>query len=95
MNEAELETLILAHYNGESQTLTADAEANQLKLKEILGQLSDEEIQRWAEIKKAYNKNKLFRAGDPNDPMSRVIAQLSSFSEGLEGIKDVIKKAGK
>jgi MoxR-like ATPase len=95
MNEQELETLILAHYHGESQTLTADAEANQLKLKEILGQLSPEETQRWAEIKKAFNKSKLFRAGDSQDPMGRVIAQLSDFNDNLEGIREVIKKAGK
>ena len=95
MNNEELETLILAHYNGESQTLTADAEANQLKLKEILGKLSSEEAKRWTEIKKTFNKSKLFKAGDPQDPMGRVIAQLSDFNDNLEGIQEVIKKVGK
>ncbi|MEM6377632.1 MAG: AAA family ATPase, partial [Bacteroidota bacterium] len=92
MNDQELETLLLSHYEGESQTLTSDTEANRLKLKEILEQLSAEEAKRWAEIKKTFNKNKLFRGGNGDDPMNKVIAQLSAFNDGLEGIKDVLDK---
>lgn len=91
MNEQELDTLLLSHYEGESQTLTSDTEANQLKLKELLGKLTEVENQRWIEIKKSFNKNKLFKGGDENDPVSRVVAQLSGFNEGLEGIQEVIR----
>lgn len=91
MNEEELEILMLAHYDGESQTLTSDAEANQLKLKALLGELNEKEAQRWEAIKKAFNKNKLFEAGNENDPIARIIAQLSGFNDGLEGIQEVIK----
>ncbi len=92
MNDDELETLILSHYEGESQTLTTGAEANFLKLKELMGQLNEEENSRWEEIKKAFNKNKIFQNMDGNDPMSQVIAQLSKFVDGLDGIRDVLKK---
>ncbi len=92
MNDDELETLILSHYEGESQTLTTGAEANFLKLKELMGQLNEDEKIRWADIKKTFNKNKIFKNMDGNDPMSQVIAQLSQFVEGLDGIRDALKK---
>ncbi|MEO0338761.1 MAG: AAA family ATPase, partial [Bacteroidota bacterium] len=92
MNDQELETLIQAHYAGESQTLTSDAEANRLKLKELTGKLSEEEKRRWEEIKTAFNKNKLFHGNGEEDPMARVIAQLSGFNDGLDGIREVIEK---
>ncbi len=42
MNDDELDSLILSHYEGESQTLTSGAEANMLKFKEIIGKLTSE-----------------------------------------------------
>ena len=95
MNEAELETLILSHYEGESQTLTSDAEANFLKLKELMFNQNEKEMTRWDEIKKAFNKNKLFNGMDGKDPMVQVLAQLSAFTDGLEGIKSVLEKGVK
>ena len=59
MNEEELATLILSHYEGELQTLTSGAEANRLKLHELMGVLTPEEKERWAEIRKNYNPKKL------------------------------------
>jgi hypothetical protein len=91
LNEQELKTIILDHYESEAQTLTADAEANLLKLKEMLGWINEKETARWAEIKKTFNKNKVFRGMDGQDPMSRVIAQMSAFTEGVEGIRDALK----
>jgi hypothetical protein len=35
MNEQEIDQVLLAHYESESQTLTADTESNLLKLKEL------------------------------------------------------------
>ena len=51
MNEEEIETLIVSHYKGESQTLTVNAEANMLKLKSLMGIQSTEETERWTQIK--------------------------------------------
>ncbi len=95
MNEQELDTLILSHYEGESQTLTNGAEANFLKLKELLDGQSEEEQNRWTAIKKTFNKNKIFRNTDENNPMSQVLAQLAAFTDGIDGIKDVLEQAVK
>ncbi len=46
MNEKELQTLILSHYENESHTLTTGAEANLLKFKEITNILSKTEKER-------------------------------------------------
>jgi hypothetical protein len=50
MNAEELETLILSHYEGELQTLTSGAEANQLMLHGLMGIQTKEEQERWGEI---------------------------------------------
>ena len=51
MTEEEIETLIDDHYENESQTLTTGAEANLLKFREMEGNLTQEERERWEEIK--------------------------------------------
>lgn len=91
MNEQELETLVLSHYEGESQTLTSAAEANFLKLKELMGVQTADEKQRWEDIKKTFNKNKVFNGMDEQNPVTQVVAQMSRFTDELEGIKDVLK----
>jgi MoxR-like ATPase/putative component of toxin-antitoxin plasmid stabilization module len=92
MNDQEVETLIMTHYESEAQTLTSGAEANLLKLKEMLGKLTTEEAQRWADIKATFRKNQNFRHMDADNPVSQVVAQMSRFSDELEGIKQVIQK---
>ena len=52
MTDQEVEALIFDHYENESQTLTDGAEANLLKFYELEGSLSDEDTERWIEIKK-------------------------------------------
>ncbi len=90
MNEKELQTLLLSHYESESQTLTASAEANLLKYKELIGDLSETELQRWNSIKETFQKNnKLKGFGNANE-MAQVLAQMMQFSENLEGIKEVL-----
>lgn len=56
MNDEELQTLILSHYEGELQTLTSGAEANRLKLHQLMGILSPQEANRWEEICKNFLK---------------------------------------
>jgi hypothetical protein len=90
MNDAELDTIILDHYRNESQTLTTGAEANFLKFKELVGALSDVDTARWDEIKKTFRRNQLTRGADQNDPVSRVVAQLSAFQAGIESIRDTL-----
>ncbi len=92
MNEQELLTLLLSHYENESQTLTSAAEANLLKYKELTNTIKDEEMIRWKEIKDTFIKNnKLKGFGDQNE-MAQVLAQMMQFSEHLSGIQEVLKK---
>lgn len=92
MNKKEINELILTHYESEAQTLTADSEANLLKLKEIADLLSKEEKERWEQIKTIFNKNNKFAGIDQSNQVGQVVAQLSEFNENLEGIKKAISK---
>ncbi|UOU96869.1 ATP-binding protein [Chryseobacterium daecheongense] len=92
LKDDEITSLVLNHYQNESQTLTTEAEANMLKLKEIMKISSAEEIRRWEEIKKTFVKNKILKGWSGDDKLSQVIALLSQFNDGLEGIKNVLKK---
>jgi MoxR-like ATPase len=91
MNDDEVRAIILDHYRGESQTLTTGTEANMLKFKELIGIQTAEEKARWGDIKKTFKHNNAARgAGGDNDPAGRIVAQLSGFQSGLEGIQQVI-----
>ncbi|MCK8522500.1 DNA repair ATPase [Aquimarina sp. D1M17] len=92
MNDTELQTLLLSHYENESQTLTSAAEANLLKYKEMTTTISKDEITRWETIKETFVKNnKLKGFGDKNE-MAQVLAQMMQFSDHLAGIQEVLKK---
>jgi len=91
MNKEEIDTLLLSHYEGESQTLTSDAEANLLKLKELAGLLTNEEAIRWTGIKAIFVKSNRF-AGMGSDVTGQVLQQFSSFNEHLEAIAKAISK---
>lgn len=90
MNDEEIETLIMSHYKGESQTLTTGAEANMLKLKELMGNQTEEDAARWTQIKELFVKDKVLN-GDESDPIVQVVAQLSHFSDHLSNIQKTIK----
>ena len=94
MTHEEVRALIIDHYENESQTLTTGAEANLLKFKEMENILTPEETDRWTQIKKDFNKNKLLGGASESDPITRVVAQLTQFNDGLESIKDGIAAAG-
>ncbi|TCI90026.1 DNA repair ATPase [Tenacibaculum sp. M341] len=92
MNDDELNRLLLSHYESESQTLTSAAEGNLLKYKELINNLSDEEVDRWNMIKNTFVKNnKLKGFGDKNE-MAQILSQMMAFSENLEGIKNALQK---
>jgi hypothetical protein len=94
MTPEEIEQVLMDHYRGESQNLTTAAEANMLKLREMLGTISPEEQARWTQIKKDFGKNKLLGGSGENDPVARVVAQMSQFTDGLDAIREGISKAG-
>lgn len=92
MNDTELQTLIMSHYENEAQTLTTGAEANLLKFKELNNILTEEETQRWEDIKKTFQKNNQFKGVGSGDQVGQVLVQLSNFNDGLESIRETIEK---
>jgi len=88
MNDKEISQLILTHYESESQTLTADTESNLLKLKELAGLITEEELIRWNDIKEIFKKNNKHGAVGKDDQM---YTQLLDFNDNLEGIIKAIK----
>ncbi|MFP8908261.1 AAA family ATPase, partial [Streptomyces atacamensis] len=54
MTEEEVEALIDDHYTAEARTLSADAEANLLKLAELRGRMTRGQERRWREVKEAF-----------------------------------------
>ncbi len=90
MNDDELQTLIVSAYEQDSQTLTTGAEANLLKFKELTGMLSEEENNRWEQIKRTFSRNLKFRGLDEGDKFGQVIAQMDVFSDGLDSIRNAL-----
>ena len=88
MNEEELNSLILSHYEQESQTLTTGAEANLLKFKMMTGFASEKDQKRWEEIVTLYQRNKLMSG----DRLGQLVQQMGAFSEGLQHIRAVLEK---
>ncbi|MFH0244267.1 DNA repair ATPase [Streptomyces sp. HK10] len=54
MTDEEVEALIDDHYTAEARTLSADAEANLLKLAELRGRMTRERERRWREVREAF-----------------------------------------
>jgi hypothetical protein len=92
MNDAEVEALIRGHYESDAQVLAEGAEANLLKLREILGWLTPAEQDRWAAIKGAFARNLLLRGADPADKAGQAIAQISGVSDGMREIRRTLEK---
>jgi hypothetical protein len=92
MNDEELNTLIDSHYQNQAQTLTSGAQANLLKLQELMGVLQGEELQRWNDIKRTFKRNLLLGAASDDSQIGQVIAQMTTFSEGLNDIRTTLDK---
>lgn len=92
MNDAELKTLILSHYENESQTLTTGAEANLLRFKELVGWLNEEEAARWKDIQATFMKRQRLLGIDASDKFGQVIAQLGSLVDGIDGMRKTMEK---
>jgi hypothetical protein len=85
MNDGEMMQMIADHYLGEAQLLTTGAEGNLLKLAELRGNMTAEQSERWAQIKKDFLRNKAM-GGDDGDVGGKVVAQLADMAEGLTAL---------
>lgn len=92
MNKEEEDRLLLTHYENESQTLSASAEANLLKFKEIHESMHADEWERWQGIKEQFKKNNKLNGIANNNEIASVIQQMMAFTDKLEDIKDVLSK---
>lgn len=92
MNEKELETLILSHYENESQTLTSHAEANLLKFKELYKRLDETETERWQSIKSTFAQTNKVKGLGKDAQVSQLILQMSNIIEGLGGIEHALNQ---
>ena len=92
MNEKELDTLIMSHYQNEAQTLTTGAEANLLKLKGLISVITGEEVARWSAIKEEFvEMQKLKGYGDTSGEMIQVIRKMGDINKSLTNLgKDEI-----
>lgn len=87
MNQSELMQMIADHYVGESQLLTNGSEENLLKLAELRGAMTDEELLRWAKIKTDFARNKSM-GGDDADVGGKVIGQLVDLVGGVKSLSE-------
>lgn len=87
MNDEELFQRVLLSYENDSQTLTKDAEANMLKWKEIIGCSSEEEKNRYEEIKKLFIQNRLISG---EDQMGKAVQVLNQLTENLDKIAEIL-----
>jgi hypothetical protein len=90
MTDGELEALLDAHYASESQTLTAAAESNLLKLAELRGRQTPEQRTRWDELKRGFKRVQVQGGGD-DDPVVRVTGSIAALGEELGLLKAVVE----
>lgn len=90
MTDAEVDQLVMDHYQNESQTLTTGAEANLLKFKSMLAWLDDTEQARWTEICREFNRRQMLAGADEQDKAAQIVNQLSGFNSNLDRLKDTL-----
>ncbi|MFI5893051.1 DNA repair ATPase [Actinoplanes sp. NPDC051513] len=89
MNDDEVEVVVDDHYAGEAQTLTTGAEANLLKLAELRGRMTPEQVNRWAEVKAGYLRAQAL-GGDGEDPLSRAIGAVGLLADRVSDVSSAI-----
>ncbi|WP_087018131.1 DNA repair ATPase [Thaumasiovibrio subtropicus] len=85
MTDDELQTLLQDHYQGEAQTLTSGTEDNLLKLAELRGAMSDDQQQRWQEIRDGYQRRQML--GDEEDRAGQVVQQLAALNQQFAAMR--------
>lgn len=86
MNDDELETLIMSHYENECQTLTTGSEFNLLRFKELIHKLTPEESARLADIRETFVQNNKLK-GYGGDGPALIASQISELSQHLSNLK--------
>ena len=92
MTTEEVDRLVDDHYQGEAQTLTIAAEQNLLKLAEMRGRQTPEQLERWTTIKREFVRVRSL-GGAEDDPAVRIGGQLSILAQRVESITEAVKLA--
>ncbi|TQV89290.1 DNA repair ATPase [Aliikangiella coralliicola] len=87
MTDDELRRLVDDHYQGESQLLTTGTEANLLKLAELRDCLTEEQTERWNQIKTDFLRNKAM-GGDDANTGNKIVAQLNDLVSGVNAWRE-------
>ncbi|CAK7058178.1 DNA repair ATPase [Saezia sanguinis] len=90
MNDGEIAQVINDHYQGEAQLLTTGAEENLLKLSELRGRMTEEQQQRWEQIRQDFLRIKAM-GGDDADTGMRVVAQLNDLVNEFQGFAQFVE----
>jgi DNA-binding protein H-NS len=90
MNEEELETLILSHYENESQSLSSAAEFNFLKLKELLNLMSEDEKKRKEEILAVFSRQQKMKSFGGNQ-IAPIIEQMERAGIALDELVKIFQ----
>lgn len=90
MNDEELETLIISHYENEAQTLTSAAESSLLRFKELYGSITPDEQERWESIKETFVKNNK-NLNDSNGVQS-ILEEIQDIASSLKGIDESMSR---
>lgn len=90
MNDEELKSILVSHYESESQTLTSNAESNLLKFKSLTGYQNNDELERWDTIVDKFKKNNKY-SGAGGDNMGKILLEMDEFNTGLKSLKEVIE----
>jgi hypothetical protein len=91
MNDDELRTTVLSHYENESQTLTTGAEFNFLKFKEMFEEAAEDDKARKASIIETFQRNQKLQ-GLGGNQMGHVLEQMELMSKGLQDIASAFQK---
>jgi hypothetical protein len=90
MNQEELMQLIEDHYQGESQLLTNGTEENLLKLAELRGNMSEQQKDRWVQIKDDFLRSKAM-GGEDADGSVKIANQMINLVEQVKTIKTSVE----
>ncbi len=94
MNDHELETAVYMAYEQDAQTLTAGAEANLLKFRELCGTITPEQQARWTDIKRTFQRNNQVRSLGGEEKTAQVLVLLSAMGQALTDVRDAVSTTG-
>lgn len=84
MTDDELQTLLVDHYQGEAQTLTAGTEENLLKLSQLRNAMDSDQQARWHEITEGYRRRQ--QLGDGEDRAGQVVQQMLVLNQSVASV---------